>query len=90
MIKEKDEDISELIGLNEESVDIELPINEEEIKPEASEIKQKRKYVWKGDKKRKRSEEHNEKIKNALTGRVLSEEHRASISEAMMGNQNFR
>ena len=52
-------------------------------------VKPKRQYVWKGEKRRQRSEEHNSKIAEGLRGRNLSEEHRHNIAEAMIGNDNF-
>ena len=55
------------------------------------EIKPKRKYIRKNpDEKiiRKRSKEHNQKISEAMKGRILSPEHKLAIAEAMIGNSN--
>ena len=82
-------DILEASGLKENDERIELLEEQLESNVEAP-VKPKRKYQWKGEKKRKRSEEHNEKIAKALTGRSLNEEHRQNIAEAMVGNDNFK
>lgn len=82
-------DIPQASGLNENTERIELLEEQLGSNVEAP-VKPKRKYQWKGEKKRKRSEEHNEKIAKALTGRSLSEEHRQNIAEAMVGNDNFK
>lgn len=37
---------------------------------------------------RKRSDEHNAKIKEAMTGKAKTEEHKQAISDAMRGNRN--
>jgi hypothetical protein len=87
--KNMSDDIQDVSGCN---VSVELIENIEkqmECQEEVP-VKTKRKYVWKGEKKRNRSVEHNEKIAKALTGRQLSEEHRAAIAEAMIGNENFK
>ena len=81
-------DIPEASGLNESGETIELLEEQLECHDEAP-VKPKRKYQWKGEKKRKRSEEHNEKIAKSLSGRNLTEEHRQNIAEAMIGNNNF-
>jgi hypothetical protein len=75
-------------GLNEEVVDIENINEDEKMQPEAFEDKPKKKRGLKKGQKIKRSEEHNKKIAEALTGRNLSEEHKAAISESMYGNVN--
>ncbi len=65
--------------------------NNEECNVEAPTTpKPKRPYRWKGERTRTRSPEHNQKISKSLSGRQLSEEHKAAISEAMIGNQNFQ
>ena len=65
--------------------------NDEECNVEAPAApKPKRPYRWKGERTRTRSPEHNQKISKSLSGRQLSEEHKAAISEAMIGNQNFQ
>jgi hypothetical protein len=81
-------DIPQTSGLNESGETIELLEEQLESNSEAP-VKPKRKYQWKGEKKRKRSEGHNEKIAKSLTGRNLTEEHRQNIAEAMIGNDNF-
>ncbi len=92
-MKEEDKnivvDIPEVSGLKEIEDVIELLPDEIECNDDVP-VKVKRKYVWKGDKKRQRSEEHNAKIAKALSGRQLSSEHKHNIAESMVGNQNFK
>lgn len=82
-------DIPQPSGLNENDERIELLEEQLECNVEAP-VKPKRKYEWKGERRRKRSEEHNEKIAKSLTGRSLSDTHRQNIAEAMIGNDNFQ
>ena len=65
-------DIPEASGLKENDKTIELLEEQLESNVEAP-VKPKRKYEWKGERKRKRSEGHNEKIAKSLTGRNLTE-----------------
>jgi hypothetical protein len=88
-IKNNSVDIPEASGLKVDDELIELLEEQIECTGEVV-IKPKRKYEWKGEKTRKRSEEHNAKIAKSLAGRTLSEEHRQNIAEAMVGNQNFK
>ncbi len=73
-----------------ETIQINTPINQ--INPVIiQEEKPKRKYIRKNPDlkiKRNRSQEHNQKIAEALRGRSLSIEHKQAISEAMIGNNN--
>lgn len=39
---------------------------------------------------RTRSEDHNKKISEKLSGRTLTQSHKDNISDAMIGNQNHR
>lgn len=88
-VKNNSVDIPEASGLKEVDEMVELLEEQLECTGEFP-VKSKRKYEWKGDRTRKRSEEHNAKIAKALAGRTLSEEHRQNIAEAMVGNQNFK
>jgi hypothetical protein len=72
-----------LFGVSEEEP-------EEEVQEEEPPRK-KRKYVRKDPNKkitRRRSPEHNQKIAEALRGRVLDAAHRDAIAQSMIGNQN--
>ena len=64
---------------------------EPEVIEEEEQPRKKRKYVRKDPNKkitRKRSAEHNQKIAEALRGRVLDASHRDAIAQSMIGNQN--